>query len=274
VIKGGRLSAARARNAGWQAASGHLILFLDGDTILHPDFPAQALVAFDDPNVVVVWGHRREIHPGASLYNRVLDLDWICLPGPAEFCGGDALMKRDALEKIGGFNPQLIAGEEPDLCRRLRAAGGLIQHIDSPMTGHDLAMVSWSQYWRRAVRAGHAYAEIAGLYKETEDRLWAAASRQNVIQVTAYTLFVLAAVAGSITSRSAAWIVLFLAGALVVVLRTAYKAKWKSDSALTMFLFGIHSHLQQFPIFFGQIRYWFNAKRKWRTELIEYKKPL
>ena len=274
ALTGGRLSAARARNAGWQAASGRLILFLDGDTILHPDFPAKALAAFDDPKVVVVWGHRREIHPEVSIFNRVLDLDWIYPPGLAEICGGDALMARAALEKVGGFNPELIAGEEPDLCRRLRASGGLIQHIDAPMTGHDMAMDSWSQYWKRAVRAGHAYAEIAHLYKQTGDRLWSAASRQNAIQVTAYTLVILAAIVGSIVSLSPVWIVLLLLGALVIVSRTAYKAKWKSSSMLTMFLFGIHSHLQKFPIFVGQIRYWSNARRKWRTELIEYKKPL
>jgi len=73
----GRPTAARGRNAGWRAASGEFVLFLDGDTILDRDFVRRAFAGFSDPNVAVVWGHRREIRPQDSIYNRVLDLDWI-----------------------------------------------------------------------------------------------------------------------------------------------------------------------------------------------------
>ncbi|RQW79488.1 MAG: glycosyltransferase family 2 protein, partial [Methylococcus sp.] len=80
-----RPSAALGRNAGWKEALAPFILFLDGDTILHPDFPAQALAAMQDPSVAVVWGHRREIQTGTSVFNRVLDLDWIYPAGLSEF---------------------------------------------------------------------------------------------------------------------------------------------------------------------------------------------
>jgi glycosyltransferase involved in cell wall biosynthesis len=134
-LKGGRPSAGRARNAGWRISSGPLVLFLDGDTIVDPDFVVRAFPEFQDTRVMVVSGHRREIHPEASIYSRVLDLNWSCPPGPAEFCGGDALMRRTALEETDGFNADLIAGEEPDLCRRIRARGGLI--------------LNSLQYWRQ-----------------------------------------------------------------------------------------------------------------------------
>ena len=154
-----RPSAALGRNAGWRSSKGEFVLFLDGDTLLEPDFIAKALPAMDEPGVAVVWGHRRERFPEQSLYIRVLDLDWIYPPGDSEYCGGDALMRREALEHVDGFDDTLIAGEEPEVCRRLREQHYRVLHMDIPMTLHDLGIDSFSAYWRRALRAGHAYAD-------------------------------------------------------------------------------------------------------------------
>ena len=63
-----------------------------------------AVVRTAGPKVAVVWGHRREIHPEQSIYNRVLDLDWIYAPGPTLFCGGDALFRRSVLTATNGFD--------------------------------------------------------------------------------------------------------------------------------------------------------------------------
>src|SRR5271170_1419646 len=176
-------TAARGRNAGWRSARAPLVLFLDGDTVLHEDFPRLALDALaHDNTVAAVWGHRRELHPENSLYNRVLDLDWIYASGDTDYCGGDVLMRRCALEQVDGFDPKLIAGEEPELCRRLRHCGYRILHIDSPMTRHDLNITRFGQYWRRALRAGHAYAEIANRFHATSDPMWLGESRGNSIR--------------------------------------------------------------------------------------------
>jgi cellulose synthase/poly-beta-1,6-N-acetylglucosamine synthase-like glycosyltransferase len=271
----GRLSAARARNAGWQPSSAPFILFLDGDTILHPDFVTNALARFDDdPRIAVVWGHRRETHPEASLYNRILDLDWIYEPGFSEFCGGDAIMRRFALQRAGGFNPDLIAGEEPDLCRRIRADGGLILHIDTPMTGHDLAMTSWRQYWRRAIRAGHAYAEIAALYRNTADPFWTGTSRSNAIRAYLYLLAPASSILIALLLRSWVPVLLLLPCIAAVIVRTAIRTRQKHASVATVILFAVHSHFQQIPIFVGQLRYRMIAGRHGRSELIEYRRPI
>jgi glycosyltransferase involved in cell wall biosynthesis len=270
----GRLTAARARNAGWQLSSAPFILFLDGDTILHPEFVTNGMAKFkDDPRIAVVWGHRREMHPEASLYNRILDLDWIYEPGLTEFCGGDALMRRVAVQRAGGFNPDLIAGEEPDLCRRIRANGELILHIDAPMTGHDLAMTNWREYWMRAVRGGYAYAEIAALYRNTSDPLWASTSRSNVIRACIYVIAPAAAILIALVLRSWVAILLFLFCAAALIGRTAIRARRKHGSFATLILFAVHSHVQHIPVFVGQLRYRTIAGRHGRSELIEYKRP-
>ena len=266
-----RPSAALGRNAGWRASTGINVLFLDGDTLLHPDFINHALKALDDSDVAVVWGHRREIHPEHSWYNRVLDLDWIYPAGVSEFCGGDALMRREILEQVDGFSEDLIAGEEPELCQRIRALGKVIRHLDQPMTGHDLAMTRFQAYWKRALRAGHAYAEVSQRMKTTAFPLWLNECRRNALHATVLLLFLIGAMALSLMTYA----ILPGLGLLVsygfLIVRSAYKARWKNASPLTLLLYGVHSHFQQIPIACGQLSYWYHRFSKQHHALIEYK---
>ena len=266
-------TAALGRNAGWRAASGEFVLFLDGDTELAAAFLSRALASMEEPGVAVVWGHRRELHPDASIYNRVLDLDWIYPPGPAEFCGGDALFRRRLLEDTEGFDETLIAGEEPELCRRILAHGGSILHIDAPMTGHDLQMTRWGQYWRRASRAGHAYAEVSERFADTPGRFWRADAVRNLRRALLLLLLPLLAIVAVVWTRSTLPFVLWLALMAALTLRTAWKARWKSGDWGTLLLYGVHSHLQQVPIFLGQTGYWLSRWRGSRRSLVEYKRP-
>ena len=271
VVHPQRPTAAIGRNAGWRHATAEMILFLDGDTILHPDFLRAALrEMLSDRTVAAVWGHRRETHPEASIYNRVLDLDWVYAPGVVEFCGGDVLMRRAVLGKTSGFDETLIAGEEPELCRRIRALGYKILHIDQPMTGHDLQMMSFRQYWRRATRAGHAYAEVSQRFQNSEDPFWAADRRRNLIRGG---FWILSAAAAAISIPWLGLLPLLLWTILLVALsaRSAWKARWKGSGASVLFLYGMHSHLQQVPILFGQLQYEWNARQGRSRQLIEYK---
>jgi len=279
-----RPSAALGRNAGWRAARGATILFLDGDTILHPDFVAASLPDLTG-NIAVVWGHRREIHPEASIYNAVLDLDWIYAPGPTLYCGGDALFRRSVLTATNGFDETLIAGEEPELCRRIAALGFTILHVDRPMTGHDLAITRFSQYWKRNTRAGHAYAEVSAQLALRGETFWVEESRRNRNRVFAWTGIICLYIAISIILQPRyeatgelflyviAPILVWYAFLLLIVLRSAYKARWKSKNKFKLFLYGIHSHLQQIPIYYGQLQYKWNRHRGKRAQLLEYKQP-
>jgi len=268
-----RPSAALGRNAGWRAALGETILFLDGDTILNPDFVSAALLRLADPEVAVVWGHRRELYPQKSIYIRVLDLDWIYAPGFTLYCGGDALFRHSVLAATGGFDETLIAGEEPELCRRIAALGFKILHIDHPMTGHDLAITRWRQYWKRSTRAGHAYAEVSQRLDASGQTFWADEVRRNRNRALTLIALCLLGLLGSILLRSlwpALAVLLFFTA---ISLRSALKARWKSSDPLTLFLYGIHSHLQQIPIYYGQLQYRWNRRKGKRVRLLEYKQP-
>lgn len=171
-------TAARARNAGvdWlatQAPGIAFVHFIDGDCELVPDWFAAALETLQaDPTLGVVCGRRRERHPDASPYNWLCDDEWNTPVGLAETCGGDALFRLAAFRAGNGFSPELIAGEEPDLCHRVRAAGWRIRRINHDMTVHDAAMTRFSQWWQRNRRSGYATAEALARRGRRNPRMW------------------------------------------------------------------------------------------------------
>lgn len=158
-------TAGRARNAGLSAirAAGNPAAFvqmIDGDCELDPAWIAagqSALAAH--PELACVFGRLRERFPDASLYNRQCDDEWNVPVGEVASCGGIAMFRLGALDAVGGYADDLIAGEEPDLCLRLAQKGWKIRRIDAEMALHDAALIHFSQWWRRARRSGHAYAE-------------------------------------------------------------------------------------------------------------------
>lgn len=154
-------TAARARNAGLAALpSVELVQFIDGDCELDADWLAKAAAFLDaHADVAVVCGRRRERFPDASVFNRLCDMEWDTPVGEAAACGGDSLMRADAVRALGGFRDTLTAGEEPELCARLRAAGWRVWRIDAEMTRHDAAMLRFRQWWWRSVRTGFGYAQ-------------------------------------------------------------------------------------------------------------------
>jgi len=264
----GAFTAARARNLGWRQAAGELVLFLDGDTILNADFPLAALAELQkDSANAAAWGHRREVCPCLSVYVRVLDLDWVFAPGETPYCGGDVLMRHAALASVGGFDETLIAGEEPEMCRRMRTLGWHIQHIDHPMTLHDLAITRFSQYWRRSLRAGYAFAAVSARFRDTSDPMWSEDARRNRLRGLFWIATPLVALVASIARMSLLPLALWLLILVAVAARTATQNRWKRAPWTTLLLYGFHSHLQQIPIFFGQLQFLFNGKKA----LMEYK---
>lgn len=186
-------TAARARNAGLAALSSDvdLVQFLDGDCVVQAGWldQAQAFLA-QHPDVAVVCGRRREMYPDASVYNAMIDDEWDTPLGETLACGGDALMRVDALRAVQGYREDLIAGEEPELCVRLRQAGWRIWRLDAEMTAHDAQITQFGQWWKRTKRAGHAFAEGAALHGAPPERHWVAQTRRALIWGVGLPIFV------------------------------------------------------------------------------------
>jgi GT2 family glycosyltransferase len=158
------------------------VQFIDGDCERQPDWIATALSFLEaHPDVAVVYGRRRERFPERSRWNRLIDQEWDSPLGRSRACGGDSLMRTAPLIALGGFNEHLIAGEEPELCYRLRQAGWEIHRIDAEMTLHDADMTRFAQWWKRTKRAGHTYAEGAAIYGRGPERYNVARERRALL---------------------------------------------------------------------------------------------
>jgi GT2 family glycosyltransferase len=169
-------TAARARNEGFAALIHHAaqieyVQFMDGDCEIAPDWLPKAIAALaEHEEVALVCGRRREKYPQSSRSMSMIDMEWHTPLGYVEACGGDFLIRVSAFQEVEGFDASWIAGEEPELCLRLRQRGWKLLRIDHDMTFHDAHITRFSQLWRRSIRSGHAFAEGFWNYGLTQER--------------------------------------------------------------------------------------------------------
>jgi hypothetical protein len=267
-------TAARGRNAGAQYFAGmvpgiELVQFVDGDCELVPGWLERASTRLRErPDLAAVCGRIRERSPGRSIYNRLCDIEWNTPIGEALACGGNAMMRLSMLQDVGGFNPELIAGEEPELCLRLRRAGYRIERLDADMVLHDAAMTRFVQWWRRSVRAGHAYAEGASMHGAAPERHWVHETRR--IWFWGAVLPGLVSISALSTGGGSAlllWAYPFFATRLYAGMRRRGFSRYEA------FLYGVFLTVGRFAELEGMLKY---HLRRWRGEepsLIEYKRP-
>lgn len=265
-------TAARSRNAGFERLMQldpelELVQFVDGDCELVSSWIDRGLQELAlRPDVGVVCGRRRERHPEQSVYNRLCDIEWDIPVGEINGCGGDSLMRVAVFKQAGGFNSTMIAGEEPELCLRIRRLGWKIYRVDAEMTLHDAQMQHFRQWWKRVLRSGHAYAEGAYLHGSGPERHWVKETRSNwlwglVIPVCALAL-------AGITQG---WSLLLLAVYPLIMYRIYRYIKqrgYKEQDAAAYSLFCV---LGKFPSMLGQLQFYWNRWLGRTNRLIEYK---
>jgi glycosyltransferase involved in cell wall biosynthesis len=252
-------TAARARNAGVSELGDDcaLVQFVDGDCTIDPSWIAGAATfLLDHPDVAVVCGRRRERFPDLSIYNRLCDTEWDTPVGEAKACGGDALMRLAPFLLIGGYREGLIAGEEPELCLRLRVAGWRVWRLGAEMTLHDAKMLRFAQWWTRARRAGYAFAEGATLHGAPPERHWVVEVRRALLWAVGLP------VAIALSSLVANWMLLALLIYPVQVLRLSRRIGWAAA------LFNV---LGKIPEALGVVDYHWHRILGRRRRLIEYK---
>ncbi len=274
-------SASRARNAGFAALheQGQFdsVQFVDGDCeILDGWIEAGSQFLHDNHSFAAVCGGLRERDPNQSIYNGICDVEWSVKTGEAEACGGVAMYRVSALEAVGGFDASVAAGEERELCARLREKGWKVMRLDVPMATHDSAMTQFSQWWKREIRAGYGGLDVATRFEKGEGnfsrqvksaRVWGLVWPNLLILIT----IVAAGVRGPGAAIVAAALV-FLIWPLQM-LRIAVRTRRRGRSVGFSLAYGFFVMLAKWAQLRGQFRYIMDRGHGQHARLIEHKAP-
>ncbi|HEY1922626.1 MAG TPA: glycosyltransferase, partial [Tepidisphaeraceae bacterium] len=276
-------NAARARNEGVErlkeiAPDVEYVQFMDGDCELRPSWLARARREFDaDMAIAAVCGRRRERFPNRSIYNRLMDLEWNTPIGPAKSVGGDAMFRLDPFSSARGFDRTVMAGEEPQLCLRLRHAEWTVMRVDAEMTLHDAAITHFAQWWRRQVRGGYGAMDVYSRFRMDGERLFARQTQSTVIWAVWWPAAVILAgifglIIGGVEEGGLATIILLLALPLQIA-RLSAKAFIRGIPPRTALAYGTLTMISKLAWFQGQMQCRRDRMRGRKSRLIEYKQP-
>lgn len=263
---------ARARNAGFEYLVTHFpqtqyVQFIDGDCELLPGWIEAATAALENgPELAIVFGRLRERFPEASPYNQMADLEWQVPVGDAQACGGISLMRSQPIQAVGGFNPAMICGEEPELCIRLRQQGWKLRCIETDMALHDIDMHHFGQWWKRSIRGGWAIGEGFAMYGDTPEQYMCKENFSGWLWGVGLPL--LALVLAPFTQGTT----LFLFVSYLPLLWKIYRYRLqRGDSAKQSLLYAAFCVISKVPQAIGQAQYWINRWQQKPATLIEYK---
>ena len=263
-------TAARARNAGFSKLlelrpTLDYVFFVDGDCeVVGGWLDTAGRYLGEHPDFAVVYGFRRERFPEKSVYNMLCDVEWLDYPtGETKYCGGDALIRVSAFRQVQGYRPDLICWEEPEMCVRLRRAGWRIWRTLDVMTIHDAAMYRFSQWWKRAQRAGYGHAQAVALHGAPPERHGVLESRR------AWTWGLFLPLLSLVMALCfGPWGLLLLLAYPLQIVRIALIGK---HSARKNWWRAVALILGKFPEMQGQLRFLVNRLRGAQARLIEYK---
>jgi glycosyltransferase involved in cell wall biosynthesis len=279
--RGVPFSASRARNAGFAALReiGQLdcVQFVDGDCeILEGWIAAGSGFLSENENFAAVCGRLRERNPDASIYNQICDVEWSVKSGESEACGGVAMYRVSSLEAVGGFDASVAAGEERELCGRLRAKGWKVMRLDAPMATHDAAMTKCSQWWKREIRGGYGGLDVATRFENGNGNF----TRQiRSARIWGIGLPVAALAAGITAGAVGGLRIAILAAAVILsawflqVIRIAARTKKRGRKAGFSLAYGLLLMLAKWAQLIGQARYILDRRKGQQPRLIEHKAP-
>lgn len=261
-------TAARARNAGFEAVMAQddppeAVQFLDGDCTMIDGWLGAGFARLQaDPDLGLVTGLQAELQRDLTIYNQLSDFEWKRPTGEIDACGGNMMVRVSAFQSVGGFNPTVIAAEDDEFCTRLRKAGWRLIRIAQDMSLHDGGHLRFEQWWKRAERTGHGFAQVGHMHPEyflrERQRGWV------------YGLVLpLVAVLGAAASPAVPLLVLGVYG--FSYLRTLKGLHAKGLPPHEARLHAVFLTLSKFPNVIGMLRYHWRRLNHAQMRIIEYK---
>lgn len=177
LINTENMGLSHARNIGFKAATGEIVAYLDDDAYPDPQWLTYLAAAFMRSQHVGIGGPNLTVKadgwlaecignsPGNPTHILLTDLEAEHIPG----C--NMAFRKDALEAIGGFDPQFrIAGDDVDVCWQLQRAGGTLGFNPAAMVWHHRRN-SVKAYWKQQLNYGKAEALLERKWPEKYNRL-------------------------------------------------------------------------------------------------------
>jgi mycofactocin glycosyltransferase len=126
------------RNQGARNAGGEILAFIDSDCLASPEWLKELIPVFRDPSVGAVGGKVASHYDGKKLdrYEQVMSSlsmgNWPKRSAKKEpffyVPSCNLLVRRKAFLAVGGFEEELIVGEDVDLCWRLQDQGQQVEY--------------------------------------------------------------------------------------------------------------------------------------------------
>ena len=146
---------AEALNVGLRSAVGEVICCFDADYVPQRDILEKMVPHFSDPHVGAVQGRVRVLNEHESWIARIAALERVGgyrvsqyardrLGLVPQYAGTVGLIRRDLLERFGGFNPEVLA-EDTDLTFKILLAGYRVKYLDYAQSGEE-GVVGLRQY--------------------------------------------------------------------------------------------------------------------------------
>ena len=268
-------TAARARNAGivrlqHDYPQVEYVQFIDGDCELASGWlnSAKSLMALEK-RCAVVCGVLNERHPERSIYNRLCQLEWQRSTGLIDACGGIFLGRLSALAEAGLFDETLIAGEEPELCFRLRSTDWEIRSIARQMAIHDANITQFHQWWKRAVRSGTAYCDVYLRHRRSPEQF----RRREVWSILFWGLLVPVFALAGAWHTSGVTVLLSLLAYIRLYRKVRRGRQAHGDRPTDNSMYSRFVVIGKFAQAVGVIRCLSRRVLRLKTQIIEYKRP-
>lgn len=138
-IKSNYYTAALGRSVGTNKSSGKYILYLDGDMELYAGWLEIAKKYLDkDEKAAGIIGIRNDLiyNEKLEIVNEKSNIYKIKNKSIAKHFGGALLAKKNIIKAVGGYDPRMIANEEPELHSRIIKNGFHVLQLPIPMIIH------------------------------------------------------------------------------------------------------------------------------------------